>query len=354
MPQETPTPNRPGVLALSEAQLTDLLAAWDQPAYRAGQIRSWLLQRRATRFNDMTSLPTALRKRLQGELVALSSDVEEVRSAKDGTEKLLLGLADGCHVECVLLSEGRRRTVCLSTQVGCAMDCRFCASAEGGLQRHLASHEIVEQALHTAARLPAEERLTHVVVMGMGEPLANLDNVLAALEAIRAPEGPGIGARHITISTVGLLRGIARLAATGVSYHLAISLHAPTDALRRELMPTAARRTPLAKLVEAGKAYQARTGRQVTYEYALMAGVNDGPEHARQLARLLGPKQHVNLIRLNPVPGLSWRASPSAVARAFAARLKGLGLHATTRKRKGAGIDAACGQLRRRVEEAEK
>jgi 23S rRNA (adenine2503-C2)-methyltransferase len=337
-----------GVLRDGGSPLAEALAQWGQPAYRPKQVRAWVLQRRAVRFDQMSDLPKTLHEQLARAFVPLESSAIHAQQADDGTEKLLLEMGDGAHVECVLLREDDRRTACVSTQVGCAMGCAFCASGLGGLERDLAAHEIVEQLVQLTGRLTDDERLTHVVVMGMGEPLANLDNLLAAMEVVTSPDGLGVSARHITISTVGLIAGIERLAACGVPYSLAISLHAPNDAIRRQIVRTAGADS-VARLVEAGRAYQAATGRQVTYEYVLLGGVNDRPTHARELAEVLGRGPFVNLIPYNPVEELPWQApSPSDVV-AFAETLRRCGVSAGTRKRKGRGIDAACGQLRRRV-----
>jgi 23S rRNA (adenine2503-C2)-methyltransferase len=247
----------------------------------------------------------------------------------------------------VLLPEADRRTACISTQVGCGMGCVFCASGIGGVVRNLSPAEVLEQLFRLRNLLPAEERLTHVVVMGMGEPLANLDALLEALAAATAPEGLGLGARHVHISTVGLPARIRRLADLGKQYHLAVSLHAPNDELRNRIVPTNAR-VGLAAILEAADYFHAQTGRQVTYEYVLLRDVNDRPEHAAELARLLrGRQAHVNLIPFNDVEGLPYRRLTQRALDDFLAILRRAGISAHVRKRKGADIDAACGQLRR-------
>src|SRR5262245_21268310 len=218
------------------------LVAWlrqrGQPPLRARQMRRWVLAGRAESFDQMTDLPLALRHELAAEFVPLGTRVDRSLLSSDGTRKLLLRLHDDQLVECVLLREADRHTACISTQVGCGMGCVFCASGLGGLERNLTAGEIVEQLVRLRNLLPADQRLTHVVVMGMGEPLANLDNLLAALESATARDGLGIGARHVTISTVGLPAKIRELADLGKQYHLAVSLHAPTDALRTQIVPT--------------------------------------------------------------------------------------------------------------------
>jgi 23S rRNA (adenine2503-C2)-methyltransferase len=237
--------------------------------------------------------------------------------------------------------------MCISTQVGCAMKCAFCATGLGGMTRNLTTGEILEQMLQLQRLLKPQERLSHVVCMGMGEPLANLDRLMPALAAAAAKDGLGIGVRKITISTVGLPAGIRRLAEQNCQYHLAVSLHAPNDALRTQLMPTN-RHIGIDAILAAADEYFEKTGRRVTYEYILLAGVNDGPTEARQLVALLrGRPSLVNLIPYNPVRGLKFRTPhPGAVAR-FGEILEQGGLNVAVRHRKGARIDAACGQLRR-------
>jgi 23S rRNA (adenine2503-C2)-methyltransferase len=330
----------------------DQLQAWCEgeglPRYRAGQVWRWVFGRRAAGFGEMTDLPRALRSRLEETFTLFTTEVLALRQADDGTRKLLLELVDGERTECVLLSDDRHhRTACISTQVGCAMGCAFCASGLDGLVRNLSAGEIIEQLLQLARLLKSSERLSHVVVMGMGEPLANLDNVLTALETATAPDGLGIGARRVTISTVGLPGGMRHLAEHDAPYHLAVSLHAPDDRLRAELVPSG-RGVPIASILAAADDYFAKTGRRVTYEYVLLAGVNDQPAHAEGLGRLLqGRPAMVNVIPLNPVPELPFHTPSAADTTRFVELLRGRGLNAQVRFRKGEGIDAACGQLRR-------
>ncbi len=334
----------------------DRLESWlgerRQPAYRAGQIRQWILRRRVDQFEQMTDLPKQLRSQLADQFFIWSSRLLSRQQADDGTEKLLLELADRERIECVLLRDDRHhRTACISTQVGCGMGCRFCASGLGGLVRNLSTGELLEQLLHLDRLLPAGERLTHIVVMGMGEPLANLDHLLAALAVATDSQGLGIGARRVTISTVGLPAGIVRLAEAGVQYHLAISLHAPDDALRNQLVP-ANRSVGIKAILEAADHYFQTTGRRITYEYVLIEGVNDQPCHARALAALLrGRKALVNLIPLNPVPELPYRTPAWAQVERFVQLLQTGGINVHVRYRKGDQIEAACGQLRRRTME---
>ena len=261
----------------------------DQRPYRAAQVRKWLYEKRAGAWEQMTDLPRGLRGQLAAEFDIWSSEIAVHRKDDDGTEKLLLTLANVAppkaplQIECVLLRDDKGHAgMCISTQVGCAMKCAFCATGLGGMTRNLTSGEILEQMLQLQRLLKPEERLSHVVCMGMGEPLANLDRLMPALAAAAAKDGLGIGVRKITISTVGLPLGIRRLAEQNCQYHLAVSLHAPNDELRTRLMPTN-RHIGIEAVLAAANDYFQKTGRRVTYEYILLAGVNDGPHEARQL-----------------------------------------------------------------------
>jgi 23S rRNA (adenine2503-C2)-methyltransferase len=324
--------------------------AHGQPGMRARQVRRWILQGRAESFEQMTDLPRDLRRDLAAEFVPLGSVVAHRSRSDDGTEKLVLRLQDGQMIEFVLIPDRDRRTACISTQVGCGMGCVFCASGLAGVARNLTPGEILEQFVHLRNSLPAGERLTHIVVMGMGEPLANLDALLAALDQATAKDGFGIGARHVTISTVGLPARIRRLAELGKQYHLAVSLHAPTDNLRTRIVPTNDK-TGLDNILAAADYFFERTGRQVTFEYVLLGGINDGVEQADQLAGLLrGRRAHVNLIPFNDVEGLPYCRPTQEALTGFVDHLRQAGLSVKVRKRKGPAIDAACGQLRRRVE----
>lgn len=342
-----PAPTPPGLLHVPAEQLRAWLAERGQPAMRVKQLRRWLFAGRADSFDRMTDLPLRLRQELAVAFCPLGASVARRLVSNDGTEKLLLRLADGSLVECVLLREADRRTVCISTQVGCGMGCVFCASGLEGVTRNLTAAEMLEQMVFARNLLPPEERLTHVVVMGMGEPMANLDALLEALSVACSPDGLGLSARHVHISTVGLPAKIRQLADLGKAYHLAVSLHAPNDALRTQIVPTNDR-VGLQAILEAADYFQATTGRQVTYEYVLLGGVNDRHDHAVELARLLrGRQAHVNLIPFNDVPGLPFRRlSPDALTD-FVETLRANRVSVKVRKRKGADIDAACGQLRR-------
>jgi 23S rRNA (adenine2503-C2)-methyltransferase len=265
----------------------------------------------------------------------------------DGTEKLLVELADGQQIECVLLRDGQRRTICISTQVGCAMGCVFCASGLAGVARNLTAGEIVEQMLLLDRLLPQGERLSHIVVMGMGEPLANLDGLLPALDEASAADGLGISARRITISTVGLPPGVRRLAEQNCRYNLAVSLHAPDDALRNQLVKVN-RSIGLSEILQAADHYFDVSGRRLTFEYVLLAGLNDQPEHARRLAALLGKRTALlNLIPYNPVAELPYQTPSHTAVSRFVDMVRAAGINVQIRERKGDQIDAACGQLRR-------
>lgn len=331
--------------------IDETLAAWfaerSLPGYRAGQVRGWLFEHRATGWDDMTNLPKSLRTELAADLTLWQTTIVKHTQADDGTEKLLLSFAAGGEVECVLLRDEHRRTICISTQVGCAMGCVFCASGLDGVERNLTTGELVEQMLRLQHLLGPEERLSHVVVMGMGEPLANLTNLLPSLDEASRDDGLGISARRITISTVGLPPAMRKLSDTNPRYRLAVSLHAPNDELRSQLVPVNTTSGLDAILAEADHYFEV-SGRRLTFEYVLLAGVNDSPEHARQLASLLrGRMAMLNVIPYNPVEGLPYR-TPSAVAQqSFRKILEQAGIQIQFRHRKGDKIDAACGQLRR-------
>ena len=331
--------------------LTANLAQWlrdrGQPKFRAAQVRKWLLEKRANAPADMTDLPQSLRHDLEEAFDIWTTRIARHSQSGDGTEKLLLELHDGGRIECVLLRDGQRRTICVSSQVGCAMGCVFCASGLDGVERNLTAGEIVEQMLRLQRLLPEEERLSHIVMMGMGEPLANLANVLAALEVASSAEGLGISARRITISTVGLPAAIRHLAEIDARYHLAVSLHAPDDELRNQLVPVN-KAIGLAEILSAADHYFEVSGRRLTFEYVLLAGVNDRPEHSRALAHLLkGRAALLNVIPYNPVAGLPYRTPAAHDIRTFREILVGAGLEVKFRQRKGDDINAACGQLRR-------
>jgi 23S rRNA (adenine2503-C2)-methyltransferase len=333
---------------LSSEELEAWLKQEGIPAYRGGQIQHWLMERRAASFDEMSDLPKALRGRLAEEFQIWTTKVALHKQADDGTEKLLLELADGQRIECVLLRQTElRRTICISTQVGCAMGCVFCASGLEGVARNLTRGEIIEQMLQLNRLLDPHERLSHIVVMGMGEPLANLNNLLPALAVATSPKGLGISPRRVTISTVGLPPGILRLAEVNQPFHLAVSLHAPDDELRNRLVPVN-KNIGIDAILEAADEYFHKSGRRLTFEYVLLGGINDRPEHAERLAgRLAGRTALLNIIPYNPVAGLPYESPKPDAQQRFVTILERAGIAVKVRRRKGDKIDAACGQLRR-------
>jgi len=336
------------IFELSFAELQEWFRGHGHPAYRAAQVTRWLFARRAGHWEEMTDLGKPLRRQLASEFQLWTTEIAGHTRARDGTEKMLLELDDGGRIECVLLRDRIRRTLCISTQVGCGMGCVFCASGLEGLQRNLTAGEMVEQMLRLQRLLRADERVTHIVVMGMGEPLANIDALLAALETASGPAGLGISPRRITISTVGMPKVIRRLSVENARYRLAISLHAASDPVRARIVPTS-RAVGLTAILAAADEYYQASGRRLTFEYVLLAGINDGRGHAEQLAELLAPRRAlVNVIPYNPVPGLPYRAPSPQVQSQFRAVLEQSGLRVKIRHRKGDKINAACGQLRRR------
>lgn len=341
------TASRPLLTDLSRADLAAWCAEEQAAPYRADQIRRWVFGGRVNDFAAMHDVPASLRQRLGEDFQLFADEVLQHQVSRDGTEKLLLQLADGETIECVLMREEDRRTACISTQVGCAMGCVFCASGLAGVKRNLSTGEIVNQLLRIDRLLPADQRLTNVVVMGMGEPLANLPALLPALETLNEKGGMGMGARRVTVSTVGLPPGMKKLALAGPAYNLAVSLHAPNDELRNEIVPVN-RKFGVAAILAAAEEYFEITGRRVTYEYVLLSGKNDADAHARELGRLLrGKAAHVNVIPMNAVAPLNHLCAPEAPrTERFVEMLRGAGVNVTVRKRKGADIDAACGQLR--------
>jgi 23S rRNA (adenine2503-C2)-methyltransferase len=335
-----------GLFDQTEASLGARLRDYGQPAYRAKQVLEWVYARGATAYDAMTNLPAALRERLTRELPVFTSGVSRRQESSDGTTKLLLHWPDGATSECVLIPDGERRTACISTQVGCPVRCAFCASGIGGLQRQLTAGQIVEQAMRIS-ELCGGERLTNVVFMGLGEPLANYRATLQAVRTINAPWGMGIAARKITVSTVGLPGAMRNLADEGLQVTLALSLHAPTDDLRRQIIPWA-EIVSIDELVDAGRHYFDCTGREVTLEYILLGGLNDGEGHARQLASVARRlRSNVNLIRYNPVAGLPFARPLAEDALRFQEVLRASGINVHMRRSRGMDIDAACGQLRR-------
>jgi 23S rRNA (adenine2503-C2)-methyltransferase len=338
------TDSRRPLLSVPESEVLAWLAAAGQKKFRLKQIQQWLVKRRINSFDEMSDLPRTLRDQLSSEFRFSSLTQVGHQVASDRTEKLLLKLSDGELVESVLMRDPDRRTVCISTQVGCAMGCVFCASGLLGVKRDLTGVEIFEQVLELHRLMADDEQITNVVVMGIGEPLANYRNLMTALEFLT--DEFGLGARRITVSTVGLPRQIRKFADSGKQFSLAVSLHAPNDELRSRMVPVN-EGTGLREILSAAEVYFAKTGRRISYEYVLLSGINDQPEHADELARLLrGRNAHVNLIPMNGVTELALSAPESPMTARFSGILEGRGIQVTVRQRKGADIDAACGQLR--------
>ena len=358
-------PERIALYDLTHAQMEALLTGWGEPRFRADQLWGWLYRSLAGDFAAMGNLPLPLRERLDAETdLQVLEPVAEQQSLTGQTRKVLFRLRDGNVIESVLMEYDERRTACISTQVGCGIGCLFCATGQDGLARNLSAGEIIAQVLYFAREIQQSEiewantlgidadleghTVTNIVLMGMGEPLANYEATWQAIETLNDPNGYNLGARRITLSTVGLVPGIRRLADEGLPINLAVSLHAPDDELRDRLVPLN-RRYPLGELMAAVRDYVQKTNRRVTFEYALIAGLNDAVEHAQRLATLLwGMPCHVNLIPLNPTPGTALQPSSPERVSAFRDALEGAGLPTTVRLRRGASIEAGCGQLRQR------
>ncbi|MCO8125573.1 23S rRNA (adenine(2503)-C(2))-methyltransferase RlmN [Stieleria sp. TO1_6] len=339
--------DRRHLLNLSLAELQQWLVDHGEPKFRGKQIFGWVYEKRVSQFDQMSDLPKKLREKLDQEFIVFGAREAAVQTSRDGTDKLLVRLADGGEVECVLLRGGNRRSICVSSQVGCAMGCVFCASGLDGVDRNLTRGEIIEQMLRLQARLDDGERLSHIVMMGMGEPLANLEQVLGALEIAKSADGLGISPRRITISTVGLPPAIDRLAKNGVPYNLAVSLHAPNEELRNQLVPVN-HKIGINAVLAAADRYFESSGRRLTFEYVLLGGVNDAAEHARELAGILKSRNVLlNVIPYNPVEGLPYHTPSRHSIADFRQILESAGVNVMFRQRKGDEIDAACGQLRR-------
>jgi len=357
---------RIALLDLSLDELQTLFQSWGELPYRAKQVWSRLYQKLAASFDEMTELSRALREKLAQEtVIGRLTPRAEQRSSDGQTRKLLFALPDGAQIEAVLMSYERRRTTCISTQAGCAMNCSFCATGQGGFQRNLTSGEIIEQVLYFARELASEVRgqrsevksrqseinnqqstISNIVFMGMGEPFANFDHVMAAVRRLNDPQGFNFGARRMTVSTVGLAPGINKLAGEDIQINLAVSLHAATDELRNRLVPIN-KRYPLSELMPAVREYIEKTHRRVSFEWALIEGVNDTLEQAHALARLIkGMLCHVNLIPLNPTSGYPGAASTRERIAAFRSVLESAGIPNTLRLRRGIDIQAGCGQLK--------
>lgn len=373
------------IKSLTREELEAQFKLWQEPPYRVAQLLNWLYKRRMTNWDAMVNLPKSLREKLQTAFSLHTMDLARKQGSRDTTQKFLWKLADGAFIESVLIpanpalySEASdRHTLCISTQVGCAYGCKFCASGLEGWKRNLGTHEIIEQILaverqgeavdllegvpqpetsmasQTGVKRVKTRLVDNVVVMGMGEPLANYDNLIKALKILNAPYGAGIGARKITISTSGLAPQIRKLAQEPLQFRLAISLHGATDEVRNRIMPVN-RKYPLKELVNACEDYEREKGRMITFEYILIAGINDSLEQTKPLAAL-ARRLHakVNLIPYNRVEDLAWERPSEEVCEHFLGALEKQGITATLRREKGHDIDAACGQLRLKTERAQ-
>ena len=351
---ETPAAARP-LTDLADEELEALVVELGGRPFQARQISHWIWKHGAETFEAMRNVPQRLKDALSGSRALRASKTIKADLAEDGTEKLLLQLADGNTVECVTIPDGGRTTLCISTQVGCPVGCIFCASGMLGVRRNLSAGEIAEQVLVARERLHDGRKLTNLVVMGMGEPLLNLNGLLPALQRIHDPDGIGLGARRITVSTSGYPKQMARFAAADPSYNLAVSLHAADDALRKELVPTAT--NSVADIVSAAHAYFGQKGREVTYEVVLIDNKNDRRVDANAMIDALrGMPCTVNLIPWNPVDEIVERHElqrpRSHRIDAFAELLRQGGLNVTVRRQRGADRSAACGQLRLRESQA--
>lgn len=359
-PQETlPITSARDISALTgllPEEIAEMMASWGEPAYRAKQVTEWAYQRRAGKYEDMTNLSLALRTKLAEWKPLSTMEISQVQGARDTTQKFLFRLHDRRYVESVFIranvaedgERADRRTLCVSSQVGCAYDCKFCASGLAGFTRNLRADEIVEQVIQVERH--SQQRVDNIVFMGMGEPLANLTNLLRALTILQAPWGIGIGARHMTVSTSGLAPQIKKLADAPIPVRLAISLHGATDDVRNQIMPVN-QKYPLDVLFESLAYFRDRRKQKITFEYILIEGVNDGLDQAKVLARRAkGLSAKINLIPYNTVEGLDWKRPEVAQQEAFCDILNNAGVTATIRNEKGHDIDAACGQLRLRQE----
>lgn len=338
---------KPSIYSLELGELQDWLTEKGEKPFRAAQIYDWLYIKRATSFEEMSNLPKALRSKLDENFVLTTLKTIIQQTSNDGTMKFLFELHDGYSIETVLMRHEYGNSVCVTTQVGCRIGCTFCASTLGGLKRNLEAGEIVAQVVKVQKALDElGERVSHVVIMGIGEPFDNYDEMMGFLKIINHDDGLNIGARHITVSTSGIIPKIYKFADEHLQINFAVSLHAPNTELRSRLMPIN-KAYKLPELMEAIEYYVNKTGRRVSFEYGLFGGVNDQVEHAEELAKLIKHlKCHVNLIPVNYVPERDYVRTPREQIDLFEKTLKKRGINVTTRREQGHDIDAACGQLR--------
>lgn len=334
-------------------KLEELMLSLDEKKYRATQLFKWIYEKRVTTFDEMTDVSKKFREVLNRDFCIVKPKIFLKQHSQDGTIKLLLELEDGNKIETVLMRYNYGNVACVTSEVGCNMGCAFCASGLLKKKRELKVSELVGQILVLDDLLKEEgnnERITHVVVMGTGEPFDNYDNVMGFIRILNHPHGFAIGARHITVSTCGLVPMIEKYANEGIQINLAISLHAPSDEIRNKIMPIS-RKYPIDELMKAVKYYEQTAGRRVTFEYILLKGINDSTDNARELARLIkGTLAYVNLIPYNPVNEMKYQRSDEKSVHNFMDTLMKLGVNVTVRKEFGTDIDAACGQLRAKNE----
>ena len=337
----------PDIKSMYPEELRELVKAKGLPAFRSKQIYEWIHARQAAGYEEMTNLPAKLRAELSAEYPLVTAAlVDRQISAVDGTQKFLFEMPDGCLVESVFMRYHFGNSVCISSQVGCRMGCSFCASTLHGLVRSLSASEMLEQIY--AIMRETKETVSHVVVMGMGEPLDNYDNLLRFIRLLTGPEGINLSQRSLTVSTCGIVPNIYRLAKEGLHITLALSLHAATDGQRRKIMPIA-NRYSIGELMKACGEYYRQTGRQITFEYSLIRGVNDSKADAQGLIRLAKPlKAHINLIPVNPVRERGYEHPDNAHVQAFKMELENNGVNVSIRRALGKDIEGACGQLRNR------
>ena len=341
------TKKNPSIYSLQLHELEEWLVSQGEKKFRGKQIFEWLYQKRVTSFEDMTNLSKTLRDKLASNFVLTTLKTIVQQTSADGTMKFLFELHDGYSIETVLMRHEYGNSVCVTTQVGCRIGCTFCASTLGGLKRNLEAGEIVAQVVKVQQAVDEmNERVSHVVIMGIGEPFDNYDEMLSFLKIINHDDALNIGARHITVSTSGIIPKIYKFADENMQINFAISLHAPNTEIRSRLMPIN-RAYKLPELMEAVRYYINKTGRRISFEYGLFGGVNDQVEHAEELARLVkGVKCHINLIPVNYVPERDYVRTPKEQIFAFEKTLKNYGVNVTIRREQGHDIDAACGQLR--------